>query len=160
MKNILIVTIVFALQLISVKGFTQNNFVASGSSTVSAAGEASVSIGLVAYVSDSSNLGSVSEGNQQTYDITDGVIQIPADGFTVRAFPNPFPGNIYITIDGSLSGAVEVELYGQQGTLLKKETFNAPDYMLQTENLAPGSYIILIRSKSFETRKYKLIKNL
>lgn len=159
MKMLLIAIILSVLQLLAIPAYAQNNFVATGSTSTSATGEVSVSVGLVGYVADSSNAGSVSEGNQQTYDITDGIIKIPADGYSVKAFPNPFPGNIYITIAGEVTEAVDVELYSQQGNLLKHKTFTASDYMLKTENLAPGSYIILIRSKSFETRKYKLIKN-
>lgn len=159
MKTLRIALFFFLLQLFNTPTTAQNNFVASGSTTKTIAGEVSVSIGQTAYVSDSSSAGSVSEGNQQTYDIIDGIIQIPADGYSVKAFPNPFPGNIYITITGGKSETVDVELYGPQGILLKHETFTSAEYMLKTENLAPGSYVILIRSKNFETRRYKLIKN-
>jgi hypothetical protein len=159
MKTLLLPLIFFTLHLIIPPATAQNNFVSSGSSSKTAAGEVSTSIGLVAYVSDSSSTGSVSEGNQQTYDITDGIIQIPDDGYSVKAFPNPFPGNIYITIAGEKTETVEVELFGPQGNLLQHEIFTSAEYMLKTENLAPGSYIILLRSKNFETRRYKLIKN-
>lgn len=159
MKSILLPIIFFALQLLNLQSSAQNNFVTTGSSSKTVAGEVSVSIGLTVYVSDSSSSGSVSEGNQQTYDIIDGIIQIPDDGYSVKVFPNPFPGNIYIAIAGEKTETVEVELYEPNGMLLKKETFSTPDYCLKTENLVPGSYIILIRSKSFETRRYKLIKN-
>ena len=158
MKTILILLFFFLLQLFNTTN-AQSNFVATGSSATTMAGEVSVSIGQTAYVSDSSSSGSVSEGNQQTYDIIDGIIQIPADGYEVKVFPNPFPGNIYIAIAGEKTETVEVELYEPNGMLLKKETFCTPDYCLKTENLVPGSYIILICSKSFETRRYKLIKN-
>ncbi len=159
MKNSLITFNFFLFLLLTIPAFSQNNFVATGSSTKTAAGEVSTSIGLVAFVSDSSSSGSVSEGNQQTYDIVDGIIQIPDDGYSVKAFPNPFPGNICITITGEKTKTVEVELFGPQGNLLQHETFTSAEYMLKTENLAPGSYIILLRSKNFETRRYKLIKN-
>jgi hypothetical protein len=159
MKTFLFPLFFLMLQLLISPASAQNNFVATGSSNKSTTGEVSVSIGQIAYVSDSSSSGSVSEGNQQAYDITDGIIQIPDDGYLVKAFPNPFPGNIYITIDGEKAETVEVELYSTSGSLLKHETFTTSDYCLKTENLAPGSYIILIHSKSFETRRYKLIKN-
>lgn len=160
MKTLLFPLFFLTLQLLIFTASAQNNFVATGSSTKTAAGEASVSIGLLAFVSDSSSSGSVTEGNQQTYDITDGIIQIAADGYSVKAFPNPFPGNIYISIAGEKTETVDVELYGPNGALLKTETFTSAEYMLKTENLAPGSYIIVIRSKKFETRRYKLIKNM
>ncbi len=159
MKNTLITFNFFLFLLLNIPAFTQNNFVASGSSTKTATGEVNTSIGLAAYVSDSSFVGSVSEGNQQTYDIIDGIIQIPDDGYSVKAFPNPFPANIYITIAGEKTETVDVELYGPNGNLLIHETFATEDYCLKTERLTAGAYIILIRSKSFETRSYKLIKN-
>lgn len=159
MKTFLFPLFFLTLQLLISPASAQNNFVATGSSSTTTAGEVSVSIGQIAYVSDSSLSGSVSEGNQQTFDITDGIIQIPADGYMVKAFPNPFPGNIYITIGGEKAATVEVELYNTNGSLLKHETFASADYCLKTENLAPGSYMILIRSKNFEIRRYKLIKN-
>jgi hypothetical protein len=158
MKTILIPLFFFLLQLFNTTN-AQSNFVAAGSSATTMAGEVSVSIGQTAYVSDSSSSGSVFEGNQQTYDIIDGIIHIPADGYSVKAFPNPFPGNIYITITGDKLETVDVELWGPQGNLLKHETFTSAEHMLKTEHLSPGSYVILIRSKNFETRRYKLIKN-
>ncbi|MCB0855112.1 MAG: lamin tail domain-containing protein, partial [Bacteroidetes bacterium] len=76
-------------------------------------------------------------------------IPIP-DGFYI--FPNPFTSQLQINIPSDKPEFLQIEIISLNGQLVHNQklytTPNLPEYTIQTQNLAPGIYIALIRDRA------------
>ncbi len=75
----------------------------------------------------------------------------------IRCYPNPFEDLINIDIQSMSLLPAKVFVYDMKGVLLLEHTINSAEENLSTDQLAPGSYVLLVTTGS-DRFYYKLIK--
>jgi photosystem II stability/assembly factor-like uncharacterized protein len=85
----------------------------------------------------------------------------PALAASVALYPNPSPGHLFVSLT-NISGPVELELFNSEGRLLAMRRVTSPSresvIPLELKGLAPGTYIVRVRSGTF-TKSSKVILN-
>jgi hypothetical protein len=138
----------------------QQSLNSSGAEAKGAGGQASYSVGQVAYTSITSASGSVAQGVQQTYVIEPvGNQESVILGARIIVFPNPAMEHLILQIDSELSKQWVYHLLDLQGTSVLQGLVNAGEHLLQTASLPAGTYILEIKSyNSTKIQNFKVIK--
>lgn len=82
-------------------------------------------------------------------------IDYTEDG-TVKLFPQPAKEELFVTLETELSEAT-AELISMNGAVIKRMTFSGKEVKLETGTIAPGFYMLTLRSDSLVCRTKVLI---
>lgn len=77
-------------------------------------------------------------------------------GNTIQIFPNPFSNEI--KVNGKITEPCEIIIYDLTSRKLLQNKFTGTS-IINTSNLAKGSYIFEVRNKNTVLKKGKIIKN-
>ena len=134
------------------------------SSVVSAGGEAtgdgsvSFSVGQTAYMTATNENGSLSQGVQQAYVITEET-GIEITQIQLRAFPNPTSDVLNLQINGGDFKNVSYALYNNTSKLIDKGTVNGSDTQISMGAYKAGVYFLEVKADGKTVKRFKVVKN-
>jgi hypothetical protein len=136
----------------------QSAIVASGGDVSSNAGSVSYSIGQVAYVGVSNTNGSVSQGVQQTYQVTTvGILLADAD-FSLSVFPNPTTNQITLEVGSYNNQLLNYVLVDTEGKLIQANKVLDKQTNIDMNSLPTASYMMEVYEDNKKVQSFKILK--
>lgn len=137
----------------------QNTTLPSGGNASGSGGSVSYSVGQVVYTTNTGSDGSVAQGVQQPYEISEIVsINDYALEWECTVFPNP--ANDYIIISQTHLDNCIFQLFDNNGQLVRQGKLNVGETNIPTRDLAPAVYFLRIADVAGELKKeFKIVKN-
>ena len=151
---------VFAVGIFWVSALqAQESVNASGGDATGAGGSAAYSVGQVVYTSNSSSDGTVSQGVQQTYQISDLGIKETALSISLIAFPNPTTDNLTLQVTDYNNEKLSYQLHDMQGKLLNKGHINSEKTPIDMSSLPTSTYFVnVVDTENQQIKSFKIIK--
>lgn len=156
LRHILIIVILYmgAFELLA-----QNNPVSSGGVSQNNSGSISYSIGQLFYQPISGNVGSITPGIQQAYEITTSVVTEPEMiQLDLMAFPNPTTDFLYLKVDGNVNVELTYYLIDLNGQILE-QGIATDATSIYVEKYAAGTYFLQIAEPENHLKTFRIIKN-
>ena len=139
--------------------YAQESVNASGGNATGSGGTISYSVGQVAYISNSSNTGSVAQGVQHAYEIFTLGVEETALNISLTAFPNPTMENLTLQISDFNNEKLSYQLYDMQGKQLIQGEVIANKTEINTSSLPPATYFINVVNQENKTvQSFKIVK--
>jgi hypothetical protein len=141
-------------------GYAQESTNASGGDASGSGGSVAYSVGQVAYTSTTNSSGSVSQGVQQTYEISDVGIKETEMNISLVVFPNPTTDNLTLEISDYNNEELKYQLYDMQGKLLKAADIVAKETQINMLQFSKATYFInILDEENRKVQSFKIIKN-
>lgn len=141
-------------------GQAQESTNAAGGDASGSGGSVAYSVGQVVYTSNTNGSESVSQGVQQTYEISDVGIKETELNISLVAFPNPTAENLTIEISDYNNEKLKYQLYDMQGKLLNSGDIVAKQTQIDMLNLSRASYFVnVLNEENIKVQSFKIIKN-
>ena len=142
----------------------QESVNAAGGNASGSGGSASYSVGQVVYTTYTGTNGSVSQGVQQPYEISEvtGIEEAKGINLSVTAYPNPATDYLTLRIDASTTLSIQsmsYQLYDMNGKLLQSEKITGNQTSIVMSNLVPATYFVKVTEGNKEVKTFKIIKN-
>ena len=133
----------------------------SGGNATGTGGSASYTIGQVAYLSNSSSTGKITQGVQQPYEIFLITTFEDANGISLicSVYPNPTLGFLTLKIESNLRPQFIASLYDINGKVLEKIQILSKETNINLSNIFPSTYFLKITQNNKEIKTFKIIKN-
>jgi hypothetical protein len=154
---------IFPLQIIFVGMATfniqaQETVSSSGGNALGSGGSASYTIGQVAYTSNTSSAGTVSQGVQQPYEIIV-ITGIDNKGINLEllAYPNPTNDVLNLKIESELRD-LNYQLFDVEGNLIQNQRLINAETIIEMKDLLPAIYFLKIYQKQIEVKSFKIVK--
>lgn len=147
------------LLFISIDTKAQQSLNASGGEAVSNSGEVSFSIGETFYIYKNSNEGTLSEGVQQAYEITDETTSISDLKIKLEAkvFPNPTDDFLILAVDNQTKN-LHFKLTDLNGKIIFNQKILNTETVLNMQSLASGIYFLNIENEYQLLQTFKIVK--
>ena len=138
----------------------QDAIPAAGGDASGSGGSASYSVGQVVYSAYSGVNGSVLEGVQQMFEISNITGVEEATGVTLQCevYPNPASENLILKIEDFKTGELTYRLTGINGTVLRNVKITGSETTVSMEDLAPSVYFLNVLKENNEIVTFKVIK--
>ena len=81
----------------------------------------------------------------------------PAEGNSLQVYPNPFTDALRVEVAGGMTGG-KLSLYDSKGRLVKRQLANSPAIMLNTRNLSPGIYLLVMQKDNKRISRKVVLK--
>lgn len=139
----------------------QESLNASGGMASGGSGSVYYSVGQIFYNANNGANGSISNGIQQPFEISDviGIEEAKSIKLAVSAYPNPATDNLTLSINEFDLSNLLYQLYDMQGTLLQNEQITGKETSIAMSNLLPATYFVKIIKDNKEVKTFKIIKN-
>lgn len=139
----------------------QTTVAATGGNTTGNGGSASYSVGQVVYHTNTGTNGSIAEGVQQLYEISDvtGLEGAKCISLSVSAYPNPTTDYLTLSIDNFEVSNLSYQLYNINGNLLENKKLESNQTRIVMSNLVPATYFLKVTNGQKEVKTFKIIKN-
>ena len=133
---------------------------ASGGNASGSGGSVAYSTGQVVYLTRAGTNGSVAEGIQQPYEISEitGLDEAKNIILTVLAYPNPVTEYLTLTVEPLELSALSFQLYNVDGNLLLSRKIISNETNIAMGNLAPSTYFVKVTQNDKEIKAFKIIK--
>ncbi|OFX16294.1 MAG: hypothetical protein A2033_16965 [Bacteroidetes bacterium GWA2_31_9] len=136
---------------------------ATGSNASGSGGSTSYSIGQVVYTTNTGTNGSVAQGTQQPFEISELTV---IDGtkvinLTVSAFPNPTSNFLQLKVDASTTLnilSMSYQLYDMNGKLLENEKITEKNTNISLGEFVPATYFLKVVEGNKKVKTFKIIK--
>lgn len=137
----------------------QSGTVTAGGDATGSGGSVSYSIGQTVYITSSSAQGTVSQGLQQPYEISEvtSVGQQPLD-ISASLHPNPVQDDLYLTIPDELWKGLTITLIDIQGRSIHQEQLADQNTTIAMQETMPGNYFLIIQNEQNQIKTFKIIK--
>ena len=134
---------------------------ASGSSATGTSGSVSYSIGQVVYAYHGSSVGSITEGVQQAFEISEISLSIVENSqLQLLVYPNPSVENLNLNIGDLHPNSVSYQLFDALGRLLQEKNHLADRVTSIPVNTLPVAiYFLKIHQEGSSIKTFKIIKN-
>jgi len=156
MNKKLITTMVMVATM-AVASFAQSSVVSAGGEATGD-GSVSFSVGQTAYMTATNENGSLSQGVQQAYVITEET-GIEITQIQLRAFPNPTSDVLNLQINGGDFKNVSYALYNNTSKLITKGSVNGSEMQIQMGAYKAGVYFVEVKADGKAVKKFKVVKN-
>ncbi|MBO7143064.1 MAG: T9SS type A sorting domain-containing protein [Bacteroidales bacterium] len=155
----LIHAIVAAVMLLPLSARAQTA-VASAGGDAHGAGTISYTVGQTFYQTPSSYSGSISEGVQHTYSITEVSVGgvSAAKEFNIKVFPNPTTDKIILRNGSLTSNNIKYTLTDQTGRTISTGQSDQTDTYIDMSSTAPSMYFLRVTSNGQHLGTFKIIK--
>ena len=132
----------------------------SGGNASGIGGSASYTIGQVSFTYQSSSNGFVSQGVQQSYEITTALGTEETTGITLEftVYPNPTTSNVVLKIKNYSIENLAYSVFDINGRSIITKEITGAETFISMENLAGATYFIKIIKNTKELKSFKIIK--
>jgi hypothetical protein len=157
-----VITLLFVIfSFLSV--FSQEAILVSGGDATGTGGTSSYSVGQVAYSTHTSSAGSVSEGVQQAYEISDvtGINHNVEINLSFSAYPNPTTDFLILKIGATESNStlsMRYQLFDLNGKLIESQKITGKETTVSMNNLVSATYFLMVTVGNKEIKKFKILK--
>lgn len=155
MKKIILSSILL-ICLMNVKA--QSAVVSSGGDASSIAGFISYTIGQVAFVGVSNTNGSVSQGVQQTYQVTTAGILLTDVDFSLSIFPNPTTNQITLEVGKYENQVLNYILIDSEGKQIQANKVLDKQTNIDMSSLPTASYMMEVFQDNKKVQSFKILK--
>jgi len=154
---ILLFTFIFFLSAIQ----AQEVIPATGGNAAGSGGTVSYTVGQVVYKTNSGTNGSVAEGVQQPYEISEiiGIKEAKDINLICTAYPNPANDFLTLKVENYDIENLSFQLFEINGKLLESKKINDSETNITIANLVSGTYFLKVVSDKKEIKTFKIIKN-
>jgi hypothetical protein len=133
---------------------------ASGGDATGNGGSVAYSIGQAVYTTNTGNAGTVAQGVQQPYEISDvSGIDNPSFNIVLSAYPNPTVASLTLNLGNADLSTLNFELYEANGKILERRKILSSSEVIKLDNLPSATYFLKVSSNNNEIRTFKVIKN-
>ena len=141
--------------------YAQQSANASGGIASGSGGSLSYSVGEIVYTTISGGNGSVAQGVQQPYEISD-VLSLEETKdirLNIVAFPNPTVDRLIIKMDSYNGNILSFQIFDLHGRLIFTDDVKGSETEVNMLDYESGVYILKIIGSGKEIRTFKIIKN-
>lgn len=160
MKNF--VLIVFCLFGFGTALQAQQAIPAAGGDDAGSGGSVSYSVGQLTYNTYQGSNGSVSEGAQQPYEISEinvGIDDAPGINLAYSVHPNPTYGLLKLKVENFATKDLWYRLYDMNGKLLLSIKIDATEMDIPMENFVTATYLLKIIDNQKDVKTFKISKS-
>ncbi|MBU3820773.1 T9SS type A sorting domain-containing protein [Flavobacteriaceae bacterium XHP0103] len=156
------VILLLGLGLTGLQAQTSTN--ATGGNALGSGGSAGWSVGQLVYTTHTGTNGYVTQGVQQSYEIsTLSMIEEAKDiNLSVSAYPNPTTDYLTLEVDALTILSIQsmtYQLYDFSGKILQSEKIISNQTSIVMSNLVPATYFVKVVQGNNEAKTFKIIKN-
>jgi hypothetical protein len=147
--------------LSTVMSNAQQSAVASGGEASGSKGSASFTLGQVAYTTPAGKGGSVAQGLQQSYKISE-VVSKNAKGkgtLLLTTYPNPTTDGVTLDIQNFQQENLSYALLSISGQVLKTQKITENTTAIVLKEMAQGTYVLKVIQENTTVKTFKIIKN-
>jgi hypothetical protein len=140
---------------------SQNTISATGGNASGAGGSASYTIGQTAYTTNAGSNGSLAEGVQQPYEISE-IVGIEQAGYTnlfCTVWPNPTNDLLNLEVELTEYENLFYQLYDVMGKKVDSRKLIDFKTTISMANLAPATYFLKVTDNQKVVKTFKIIKN-
>ena len=154
---ILLFTFIFLISVIQ----AQEVIPASGGNATGSGGKVSYTVGQVVYKTNSGTNGSVAEGVQQPFEISEiiGIKEAKDINLICTAYPNPTNDFFNLKVENYNIENLSYQLFEISGKLIEKKKISSKETIISSINLVSGVYFLKIIDDSKEIKTFKIVKN-
>jgi hypothetical protein len=138
------------------------SLVTTSGGNASGAGNASYTIGQIAYTSVSNTTGKIEQGIQNSYSITNNTTtrDIKDPSVSCVVYPNPTTGVVSLKMNtNSNNNDVFYQLMDLNGKLLEKKRIDSNETIVDLQQYVSQGYLLTVFVNMTEINTYKIIKN-
>jgi hypothetical protein len=134
---------------------------ATGGNASGSGGSATYTFGQVVYTTNTGTNGSVAQGVQQPYEISNVTGIEEAKGITLQCsvYPNPTTDFITLKVENFSLSDLTFQLYDLNGKLLENRKIESNETSIDMSNLNPASYFLKVVQSNKEVKTFKIIQN-
>ncbi len=134
---------------------------AGGDASESGQGSVSWSVGQVVYTTSTGRTGSLSQGVQQSFDISvvNDMKETSGINIMVSAYPNPATDHLILRIDNFEVSNLTCQLYRNDGNLLYSKVITGYVTKIDMSNLVPAIYFLKVTEQKEEVKTFRILKN-
>lgn len=138
----------------------QEATIAAGGIATGNGGSADYTFGQMVFSTQTGTNGSVTQGVQQTFDISIVSDLKELNGITLECstYPNPTPGTITLKFDGELKLNYIAALYDINGKLIEKKQVENKETVIDLKTSTPATYILKISDNNKDLKTFKIVK--
>jgi hypothetical protein len=139
----------------------QDALPASGGNASGSGGSANYTVGQIVYSTKEGSNGSVSQGVQQPYEISDVTGIELTNGRTMQCsvYPNPVTDILILKIEEEIQKQYVISLYDINGKLLESKKIQGSETSIEMKILVSSTYFLKVTSNNEEVKTFKIIKN-
>jgi len=146
------------LLLLSNTSVFAQEMTASGGDVSGTSGSVAYSVGQIMYSEELGTNGSLSQGNQQAYELFSVGIEQTDLHISLTVFPNPTSHNLILQIQ-DLQQNLSYQLTDAMGHILDQKTMTTKSTSIPMEHYAAATYFLNIKQKNKTIKAFKIIKN-
>lgn len=138
----------------------QQATVASGGNASGTTGSVSYSVGLVVYSTNTGSTGSVAQGVQQPYEISE-VLSSPDFSELVKdlkIFPNPTTDLLTLSMSNATNLALDYQMVDMNGKVLLSQKSIGNETNITVSSFPSAIYFLRITNQNKEVKTFKIIK--
>ena len=138
----------------------QTSVNATGGNASGSGGSVSYSVGQVVYTTNTGTNGSVAQGVQQPFEISEVTGIKEAKGITLQcsAYPNPTTDFLTLKIEGNVKMQYTASLFDMNGKLLKSKIADGIETTISMKTFVPATYFLKVIQGEKEVKTFKIIK--
>lgn len=138
----------------------QESVNSSGGSLTGVNGTASYSVGQVVYMTYTGSNGSVSEGVQQPYEISEVLGTEDFSGLIkdLRIYPNPTVNDLTLNLTNENDLILNFQILDVNGKVIKNEKILGNETNISVSSLPAAIYFLKIINQNKEVKTFKIIK--
>ncbi len=138
----------------------QESINTAGGNASGSGGSVSYSLGQLVYTTNTGSSGSVAQGIQIPYVITEETGIEGTGGISLRviAYPNPTTDYLTLEVKEFEISNLRFHLYDMQGKLLQNEKIIDYQTSIDMSNLVPSTYFVKVIRGNKEVKTFKIIK--
>ncbi len=138
----------------------QEAILSSGGEALGGGGSVSYSVGQVVYTINTGINGSVAQGVQQPYEISNvGIEQHEGIKLECIVYPNPVNEFIKLKVESYKVENLSYQLFDVEGRLLESEKVTGNETKIKMTNLLPANYFLKVMENQKLVKTFKIIKN-
>ena len=148
------------LLILKLTGVTaQEAILTSGTDATGTGGSVAYSVGQIAYTSEEGSSGSLTQGVQQSYEISIFTgVENKKIGLEISAFPNPTKNHLTITINNMELSNLTFQIFDASGRFLQKKKITDNHTTVNLRHYSSGTYFIKISKGNVELKNFKIVK--
>jgi hypothetical protein len=162
MKTKLIFLTLFGFGLLSVRA--QSTISTAGGNASGSGGTVSYTVGQVAYSTQTSTSGTITQGVQQPFEIfvATALEQAKDISLQLQVFPNPVNDYLKLSVVPSATISIQslsYQLYDVNGKLVQNNNVESNETNIMMSGFTSGTYLLKVNQGNTNLKTFKIIKN-